>query len=137
MSKKKKFAGKKTKLAQHALTQALVQEQSEAGNGAPYPPGGGTLAQAVQSLRQDQLPLQLPMGEDHTFFSTSQAAATKLYVSVLQELEDVREILRAAELPPRPRRFGQVHQSIPDQGIIAYSLQIVSHTLREIRTMMA
>ena len=66
MPKKKKFAGKKTKLAEHALTQVLEKERSETTNAVEGPASSSTLAQAVQALRQDQLQLEMPTANGHS-----------------------------------------------------------------------
>ncbi len=135
MSKKKKFAGKKTKLAEHALTQVLTQERSE----APEPPGAPssslTLAQAVQSLRNDQLNLDLPPN-GHTIPTQIQLETAYAYITLLQELESIREMLRAPNLPARPPVVGQKPWTWPNPEIIKYSMQVIGHTLRDIRTLM-
>lgn len=137
MSKKKKFAGKKTKLAKHALTQALEQVQSQDTTLPPSPLATKTLAQALQNLRHDQLPLHLPPAEASASSDPLQADAHNHYLAVLKELEDIREFLRAGEVPHRHRRHGPVPATLPAPDIIFYSLQIISHTLREIRGLLA
>jgi hypothetical protein len=135
MSKKKKFAGKKTKLAEHALTQVLTQE-SEAAQPIVAPSSSLTLAQAVQALRHDQLHLELPLSDGPPIPTQGQLASAKAYLATVQELEDIRELLRAPNLPARPRPVRQKPWSLPTPEIISYSLQVVNHTLRDIRTLM-
>ena len=139
MSKKKKFAGKKTKLAEHALTQVLEQERSEISD-APgpmeVPSSSLTLAQAVQALRNDQLNLDLPQTDGHIIPTQERLETTNTYLSLLQELEYMRELLRAPNLPARPRAAGHKNGTLPNPEIMTYSLQVIGHTLREIRTMM-
>lgn len=137
MSKKKKFAGKKTKLATHALTQALKQVQSEGPPSSSTPAPVGTLAQALQSLRHDQLPLHLPLPEDRLPADPPPLAVTHQFLAVLKELEDIREVLRAPGVPPRPRRLGPSPGSQIAPDIITYSFRLIGHTLREIRALMA
>ena len=66
-----------------------------------------TLAQVVQALRNDQLPLDLPLPDSHPIPSPRQLETADAYLGVLQELEDMRELLRAPDLPARPRAAGQ------------------------------
>ncbi len=134
MPKKKKFAGKKTKLAKHALTQALEQERSEGATATSPLTAVGTLAQALQSLRHDQLPHHPPLFADRPPATPPEAAATHHYLAVIKELEDIREVLRAPEVPPRPRRLEPSAKILPAPDIISYALQIIGHTLREIRS---
>ncbi len=139
MPKKKKFAGKKTKLAEHALTQVLEQERSEASEAAKSEealPSSLTLAQAVQALRNDQLNLDLPQADGHSIPTHHQLETANTYLTLLQELEDMRDLLRAPNLPARPRAVGQKPWSLPNSEIIKYSLQVIGHTLREIKTLM-
>ena len=136
MSKKKKFAGKKTKLAKHALTQALEQEQSESPTAVSPATAVGTLAQALQSLRHDHLPLHPPLFADHTQANASEAVATRQYLAVIKELEDIREILRAPGVSPR-RRLEPSAWTLLAPDILSYSLQIIGHILREIRSLMS
>lgn len=134
MSKKKKFTGKKTKLAEHALTQVLEQERSGPVE-FPEPPSANlTLSQAVQTLRNDQLHLELPSSDSRTLPSQRQLELANGYLAVLQELADMRELLRAPTVPSRPSLYGQQPWSLPNPEIMHYSLQVIGHTLREIRS---
>lgn len=139
MSKKKKFAGKKTKLAEHALTQVLEQEKSETSEAlesVEAPAASLTLARAVQALRNDQLNLELPLADGHPIPTPHELETANAYLALLQELEGIRELLRAPNLPARSRPAGPGSRTLPDPAIINYSLQVVSHTLREIKTLM-
>ena len=136
MSKKKKFAGKKTKLAEHALTQVLEQEMSEDSEPLQVPPLSLTLAQVVQALRNDQLPLDLPLPDAHPIPSPRQLEPNDAYLRVLQELEDMRELLRAPDLPARPRLAGQKPWNLPNSEIIEYSLQVIGKTLQDLKDFM-
>jgi hypothetical protein len=136
MPKKKKFAGKKTKLAEHALTQVLEQEMSEASEPLEVPSASWTLAQAVQSLRNDQLNLELPTFEVPPIPSQHQLESADTYLAMLQELEGMRDLLRAPNLPARPRGTGPKPGALPNSQVIQYSLQVIDHTLREIKTLM-
>ena len=136
MSKKKKFAGKKTKLAEHALTQVLAQEKSEATESPEAPSSSLTLARAVQSLRNDQLNLDLPQTDGHPIPTQRQLETANTYLTLLHELENMRHLLRAPNLPARPRAVGKQPWILPNSEIIAYSLQVIGHTLREIKTLM-
>ncbi len=139
MPKKKKFAGKKTKLAEHALTQVLEQERSETSEvPKPFeaPASSLTLAQAVQALRNDQLPLDLPQADSHPIPTQRQLETAEAYPGLVQEIEDMRELLRAPNLPARPRAVGQKLWTSPNPEIVSYSLQVILHTLREIKILM-
>jgi hypothetical protein len=139
MPKKKKFAGKKTKLAEHALTQVLEQERAEASGASESgeaPSSSLTLFRAVQALRNDQLNLDLPQADGHPIPTQRQLETANTYLTLLQELESMRELLRAPNLPARTRAVGQQPWSLPNQEIIAYSLQVIGHTLQEIKTLM-
>jgi hypothetical protein len=135
MPKKKKFAGKKTKLAEHALTQVLAQEKSEALELPETPSSSLTLARAVQSLRNDQLNLDLP-SNGHTLPTQIQLETANAYLTLLQELEGIREMLRAPNLPARSPVISQKPWTWPNPEVIKYSLQVIGHTLRDIRTLM-
>jgi len=136
MSKKSKFAGKKTKLAKHALTQALEQEQSENPAAVSAPTALRTLAQALESLRQDQLPIYPPLFTDHPPTGDPEVAASQQYLAVIKELEDIRESLRAPGVPRR-RQLEPRAGTLLAPDIISYALQIIGHTLREIRNLMS
>jgi hypothetical protein len=136
MSKKKKFAGKKTKLAEHALTQVLEQEMSEDSEPLQIPPLSLTLAQVVQALRNDQLPLDLPPPETYPIPSPRQLEPNDAYLRILQELEDMRELLRAPDLPVRPRLAGQKPWILPNPEIIEYSLRVIGKTLQDLKDFM-
>jgi len=133
MSKKKRFAGKKTKLAKHALTQVLEQVQAEA---PPLPAAADTLAQAVQTLRQDQLPLQFSLPSDISLDQRLPLSPQHCYLAVLSELHELRDFLRRPEVPPRPRQVGVKPAALPEAGVIAYALDVIVHTLRGIRTLL-
>jgi hypothetical protein len=136
MSKKKKFAGKTTKLAEHALTQVLAQEKSEDSAPLQVPPLSLTLAQVVQALRNDQLPLDLPPADSHPIPSPRQLETVDAYLGVLKELEEMRELLRAPDLPVRPRVAGQKPWTLPNAEIVEYSLQVIDKTLRDLKTIL-
>jgi hypothetical protein len=136
MSKKKKFPGKKTKLAEHALTQALEKEKSEAADPLEVPDASSTLAQVVQALRNDQLHLDLPAGEAHPILTRHQVETANTYLAMVQELKGMRELLRAPSLPARTRTIEQKSGKFPTPEIVNYSLQVIGKTLREIRAIM-
>jgi len=136
MSKKKKFAGKKTKLAEHALTQVLEKERSENPETMEGHSPSSTLAQAVQALRQDQMHLEMPMVKNHAIPTQEQLEIADAYLAFLQELADMRELLRAPNLPARPRSAGQKPWILPNSEIIKYSLQVIGNTLRDLKTFM-
>jgi hypothetical protein len=139
MPKKKKFAGKKTKLAEHALTHVLEQERAEASEASESGEASSsslTLFRAVQALRNDQLNLDLPQADAHPIPTQRQLETANTYLTLLQELESMRELLRAPNLPARTRAVGQQPWSLPTPEIIAYSLQVIGHTLQEIKTLM-
>jgi hypothetical protein len=136
MSKKKKFAGKKTKLAEHALTQVLEKERAEAAAAPASPSPSSTLAQAVRALRQDQLPLEMPMGNGHPIPTQGQLETANIYLALLQELADIREFLRAPNLPARPRAVGPMPWTLPNYEIIEYSLQVIGNTLQDLKILL-
>ena len=133
MSKKKKFAGKKTKLAEHALTQVLEKERSEISETLEDPSPSSTLAQAVRALRQDQMHLEMPVANGHPRPTPEQLKIANAYLAFLQDLSDMRELLRAPNLPVRPRAGGQKPWSLPNHEVIEYSLQIITNTLRDLK----
>ncbi len=133
MPKKKKFAGKKTKLAEHALTQVLEKERSEITNTMEGPSSSSTLAQAVQALRQDQLQLEMPTANGHPIPTPEQLKIADAYLVLLHELADMRELLRAPNLPVRPRTAGQKPWALPNTEIIEYSLHVIGKTLRDLK----
>jgi hypothetical protein len=137
MSKKKKFAGKKTKLAEHALTQVLEQERSETAGPPEVPDSSLTLARAVQALRHDQMHLDLPPANGRSIPTQRQLETANAYRGVLQELEDMRELLRAPDLPTRPRLAAHKPWDLPNSEIIEYSLQIIGNTLRDLKTILS
>ncbi len=133
MPKKKKFAGKKTKLAEHALTQVLEKERSYIPETMEGPSPSSTLAQAVQALRQDQLHLEMALADDRPIPSQEQLQIADAYLALLQELADMRELLRAPDLPLRTRSARQKPWDLPNPEVIEYSLQIIGKTLRELQ----
>ncbi len=134
MPKKKKFAGKKTKLAEHALTHVLEKEMAD--NPETLEGPASTLAQAVQALRQDQLHLEIPMANDHPIPTQEQLKIADAYLVFLQELSDMRELLRAPNLPARPKTGGQKPWTMPNTEIIKYSLQVIGNTLQDLKLFM-
>ncbi len=133
MPKKKKFAGKKTKLAEHALTQVLEKEMSDTPQSLAGPAASSTLAQAVQALRQDQMQLEMPTANGHPIPMQEQLKIADAYLALLQELADMRELLRAPNLPVRPRTDGQKPWTLPNIEIIEYSLHVIGNTLRDLK----
>jgi hypothetical protein len=136
MSKKKKFAGKKTKLAEHALTQVLEQERSETAEPLDVPASSLTLAQAVQALRNDQLHLDLAPANNRPLPTQRQLETANAYLGVLQELQDMRELLRAPDLPSRPRVAAQKPWDLPNSEVVEYSLQVIGKILRDLKAIM-
>jgi hypothetical protein len=94
-----------------------------------------TLAQAVQALRNDQLNLDLPALDGPSIPTQDQLETANAYLLLIQDLESMREQLRAPNLPTRPRAIGQKPLTLPNPEIIKYSLQVIGHTLREIKAM--
>ncbi len=135
MPKKKKFAGKQTKLAKHALTQVLEQVHGDGALETPTP--AGTLAQALHNLRQEQPPLHPPLFADLSQEDFFPATPGSYFLAIIRELEDLREILRNPGVPPQPRRFPTDAGSLPAPDIVAYSFRLISLTLREIRSILA
>jgi hypothetical protein len=136
MSKKKKFAGKKTKLAEHALTQVLEKERPYSSESMEGPSPTSTLAQAVQALRQDQLHLEMALADVHSIPTQEQLEIADIYLAFLQELADMREFLRAPDLPVRPRSARQKPGDLPNPEVIEYSLQVIGNTLRDLKIFM-
>lgn len=136
MSKKKKFAGKKTKLAKHALTQALTTKNPASPQPEAVPAPAATLAQALQTLRHEeltinQLDLSGPLLPTQEQLQTAQA-----YLQLLEELSDIRDRLRAAGQPPRPRRRPErLWQTITPE-ILRYAVQLTAATLRQLRPLL-
>jgi hypothetical protein len=133
MSKKKKFAGKKTKLAEHALTQVLEKERSYTSETMEGPSPTSTLAQAVQALRQDQLHLEMVLVEAPSIPTQEELELGDAYLAFLKELTDMRELLRAPDLPARTRSAKHKPWDLPNPEVIEYSLQIIGKTLREVQ----
>ena len=131
MSKKKKFAGKKTKLAEHALTQVLEKEMSE--NPEPLEGPASTLAQAVQALRQDQLHLEMPLADHRPIPTREELKLADVYLAFLQDLADMRELLRAPDRPARPGPGLQKPWTLPTTEVLEYSLQVIAKTLRDLK----
>jgi len=134
MSKKKRFAGKKTKLAKHALTQVLEQVHSEAS--PPAEARLNTLAQAVQTLRQDQLPLQFSLPPDISLDQRLPMTSQNWYATLLNDLHNLRELLRSPGVPPRRQRLGTEPVAMPESGIVNYAMGVIAHTLKEIRALL-
>uniref|UniRef100_UPI00404B669E hypothetical protein n=1 Tax=Desulfobacca sp. TaxID=2067990 RepID=UPI00404B669E len=109
--------------------------QSESPGATSPPSAVETLSQALQNLRHDQVPPHLPLFADCPFSDPSQAAASRQYLAILKELQDIREVLRAPGVPAR-RRFEPTSGNLPAPDIIAYALQIIGHTLRDIRRLL-
>lgn len=103
MSKKKKLAGKKTKLAKLALTQVLSQGAgAPASSGEPISAVATSFSQALEALQSRQMELELsfldspgsfPPGEAHASYSYS-------YVYLLQHLSLLRNLFTYEQLDP-------------------------------------
>ncbi len=137
MSKKKRFAGKKTKLAKHALTQVLEQVQAEEPYSPRPPEPPGTLARAVQTLRQDQLPLVLPAPDLATAdLELLPAPELDPFLAILEELYELRDSLRGPAVPPRHKRLETLEKSKPTAEIRAYALSLINHAVRELQNIL-
>lgn len=137
MSKKKRFAGKKTKLAKHALTQVLEQVQAEEAYSPSPPQPPGTLARAVQTLRQDQLPL-VPPTPDLATANLALVPAPDLdpFLAILAELYELRDCLRGPAVPPRRQHLDSIEKSKPTAAIRAYALSLINHAVRELQDLL-
>jgi|GEM_PF-2535443 len=141
MSKKKKFAGKKTKLAKHALTQVLTQEAAP----PKAAPAAGeaerhdwSLTQAIEALRERQLELDLtivhtpvrpPSGDEAGVYHDS-------FLTLLQDLYGLRQLMGFG-----PGASGDVtviptSTRLPSGPRFRRLVQETRQTLREIRGLM-
>jgi hypothetical protein len=80
--------------------------------------------------------LEMPMVKNHAIPTQEQLEIADAYLAFLQELADMRELLRAPNLPARPRSTGQKPWILPNSEIIEYSLQVIGNTLRDLKTFM-
>lgn len=133
MSKKKKFAGKKTKLAKHALTQALTARNPASPPPESAPAPAATLVQALQALRHEELTTSHLDLDEPRLPTQEQLQMAQAYLQLLEELSDIRDCLRAPGQPPRPRRrLEGLWQTITPE-ILRYAVQLVADTLRALR----
>ena len=85
-------------------------------------------------MRQDQLHLEMTRGQwPFHVPRQEQLEIADAYLAFLQELADMRELLRAPNLPARPRSAGQKPWTLPNPEIIEYSLQVIGNTLRDLK----
>lgn len=138
MSKKKKFAGKKTKLAKHALTQALAAQNPALPQPEPETTSpAASLKQALQTLRHEGLsfsPLEI---SQPLLPSQEQLQTAQTYLQLLEELAEIRDYLRAPGQPARPRRRPEKPWLTITPEILRYAIQLIANTLREIRPRLA
>lgn len=137
MSKKKKFAGKKTKLAKHALTQVLAAQVPAEPESSAAPPAAVSLAQAVQNLRQENLTLLVPDADPRVLPTQQQLQTAQTYLQLVQELTALRELLRAPGQAPRPAWRPEKPWLTIGPEILHYACQLVQKTLRDLRALLA
>jgi hypothetical protein len=77
--------------------------------------------------------LEMPVANGHPRPTPEQLKIANAYLAFLQDLSDMREQLRAPNLPVRPRAGGQKPWSLPNHEVIEYSLQIITNTLRDLK----
>ncbi|AEB09983.1 hypothetical protein Desac_2154 [Desulfobacca acetoxidans DSM 11109] len=114
----------------------MIQEQSVEPPPVSETAATLTLAKAVQNWRDEQLDFNLPSSSDQKIPDQRQLDTTYAYLTLLQELEAIREMLRAPGLPVRTPMHDQKPWTWPSPEILHYSLQIIGHTLREIKALM-
>ena len=136
MSKKKKFAGKKTKLAKHALTQVLAAKAPAGPEPSPAADAALTLAQTVQNLRQGNSPLPLVEADYRTFPTPQQLQTAQTYLQLVQELAAIRDLLRAPGQASRPVWQPERPWLTISPEVLHYALQLVQKTLRELRPLL-
>jgi hypothetical protein len=138
MPKKKKFAGKKTKLAELALTQALAKHPSPFAPSSDSPPLNSSLTQVIQALRDRQMELDLSYNTGPGEMAPSQPFCTLdySYEQLLQDLKNIRDLLYPPGMstPPPP----MVPQGViaPDRKILRELGWITLKTLREIKNLL-
>lgn len=142
MSKKKKFAGKKTKLAKHALTQVLTQEAAD-----PRPTSAAeeaersewSLTQAIEALRDRQLELDLTIIHPPAHPPSRDGAAVHQdsYLTLLQDLYGLRELMGRGAGGSGAVTVIPTSPCLPSEARFQLLVQEARQTLREIRVLMA
>lgn len=138
MSKKKLLAGKKTKLAKLALTQALAGKSPGAPEPAAAPETASpSLTQVVQAMREWQSVLDQPLTA-----IPGKAVARKFpraeysYFHLLQDLRHLQELLPCPGLPATPKKARSGRLVLPSPEIFKELIRLTIITLRELKSLL-
>jgi hypothetical protein len=138
MSKKKKFAGKKTKLAELALTQALAKHPSPFAPSSDSPPISSPLTQVIQALRDRQMELDLSYNTGSGEMAQTQPLSTLdySYEQLLQDLKKIRELLYPPGMTTSLPQLVPQGVVAPDRKILRELGRITLETLWEIKNLL-
>jgi hypothetical protein len=138
MPKKKKFAGKKTKLAELALSQALVKHPSPFAPSPDSPPLNSSLTQVIQGLRDRQMELDLSFttGPEDMALSQPLCPPDYSYEQLLQDLINIRDLLYAPGKSISGPKLVPGGVVAPDRKILRELGRITIETLGEIKNLL-
>lgn len=139
MSEKKQPIGKKTKLAKLALARALKNKGYKVPE-SPHrsDPDRPSLSQAIQVLRQWQLPIDhpfpFPPGDSPSSWYIPSLGYS--YFQLIQDLRHIQELLHPAGLPTAPRKAPKGRLILPTPEIFQELIRLTVTTLRELKSLM-
>ncbi|MFP3867274.1 MAG: hypothetical protein ACLFUU_03815 [Desulfobacteraceae bacterium] len=138
MSKKKLLAGKKTKLAKHALTRALADKTPPVPESSPAPGSTSpTLTQLVEALRALHPELEQPVTPSEGM-PTSQAFLPGVeysYFHLLQDLRELQELLHPSQLPATLAKESEGRVFLPSPEVLQEIIRQTVATLEELKAL--
>jgi hypothetical protein len=138
MSKKKKFTGKKTKLAELALTQALAKHPSPFAPSPDSPSINSSLTQVIQALRDRQMELDLSFTTGPGDLAPSQTLGNPdySYEQLLQDLINIRDLFYPPGISISAPNLVLGGVVAPDRQMLRELGRITLETLREIKNLL-
>ncbi len=139
MSKKKKLAGKKTKLAKHSLTKVLTTETSPEPAPPPSRSAGESpdwsLTQAIEALRNRQLELDLTIiqAPGRPRIAPASRADTASYLDLLNDLYGLRNLMMTGQAAVTSLQPAPSPARVPSRSRFRAVMQETRKTLQEIR----
>ena len=138
MSKKKLLAGKKTKLAKHALTRALTDKSPSVPESSPaLASTRPTLTQVVEALRALHPELQSPVRPSQKTPATRRFlwGAEYSYFHLLHDLQELQELLHPSRLPAASVEGRKGRLFLPSPEVFQEIVRQTVATLQELRTL--
>jgi len=136
MSKKKLLAGKKTKLAKHALTRALTDKSPSIPESSPASaPASPTLSQVVEALRalHEELDQPVASSQSPTDAPRPWPGVEYSFFHLVQDLRELQELLYPGHLPPTLSKEWKDHLVLPRPEVFQKIIRLTVATLQELK----